>query len=114
MQDDDHFLTVCRFVESNALRANLVKRAADWRWGSLYRWFSGTAAEKDVLSRWPLRRNADWVAHVNSVQTESELVAIRRSVQRGTPFGDETWATTTTKKLGLEITNRPQGRPKRK
>jgi putative transposase len=114
VQYDGHFLTVCRYVERNALRANLVKRAEDWRWSSLYRWFSGTAAEKELLSAWPLRRNAGWLEHVNSPQTEAELSAIRRSVNRGSPFGDETWATTATRKLGLEITTRPQGRPKSK
>lgn len=31
IQDDDHFLTVCWYVERNALRANLVQRAEDWR-----------------------------------------------------------------------------------
>ena len=35
VQSDEHFLTVCRYVERNALRANLVERAEDWRWGSL-------------------------------------------------------------------------------
>ena len=38
MQDDAHFTTVCCYVERNALRANLVKRAQDWRWCSLHRW----------------------------------------------------------------------------
>ena len=114
IQQDEHFLTVCRYVERNALRAKLVKRAEDWRWSSLYRWYSGTAEEKALLSAWPLRRSAGWLAHVNSPQTETELAAIRRSVQRGSPFGDEHWATTATKKLGLEITTRPQGRPRLK
>jgi hypothetical protein len=36
--DHDHFLVVCRYVERNALRANLVQRAEDWRYGSLWRW----------------------------------------------------------------------------
>ena len=35
VQDDVHFLTVCRYVEANALRAGLVKRAEDWPWGGL-------------------------------------------------------------------------------
>ena len=38
VQDDEHFCTVCRYVERNALCANLVERAEDWRWGSLHRW----------------------------------------------------------------------------
>ncbi len=35
--DDDHFLVVCRYVERNPLRANLVQRAEDWPFGSLWR-----------------------------------------------------------------------------
>ena len=99
-------------MERNPLRAKLVKRAEDWRWNSLYRWHSGTAAEKELLSAWPIRRSPGWLEHVNSPQTDAELTAIRRSVSRGTPFGTEAWATTATKSLGLEITTRPQGRPK--
>ena len=38
VQEDEHFYAVCRYVERNALRANLVTRAEDWRWNSLYRW----------------------------------------------------------------------------
>jgi len=53
VQDDDHFLTVCRYEERNALRASLVKRAEDWRWSSLHRWHSGTADEKSLLSACP-------------------------------------------------------------
>ena len=30
VQDDPHFLTVCRYVESNPLRAGIVRRAEDW------------------------------------------------------------------------------------
>ncbi len=35
VQSDDHFLTVARYVERNALRANLVRRAENWRWSSV-------------------------------------------------------------------------------
>ena len=114
VQDDEHFLTVCRYVERNALRSNLVRRAEDWRWSRLYRWFKGTAAEKELLSAWPLRRNAGWLEHVNSLQTAADLAGIRCSVNRGSPCGDEPWATTATRKHGLEITTRPQRRPKLK
>ena len=33
VQSDEHFLTVARYVERNALRAKLVKRAEQWQWG---------------------------------------------------------------------------------
>ena len=36
VQADDHFYDVCRYVERNALRASLVRKAENWRWGSLW------------------------------------------------------------------------------
>jgi putative transposase len=38
VQGDEHFLTVARYVERNALRGGLVRRAEQWRWSSLWRW----------------------------------------------------------------------------
>jgi putative transposase len=37
IQADGHLLTVLRYVEQNALRANLVAAAEAWRWSSLPR-----------------------------------------------------------------------------
>ena len=34
VQSDEHLLTLCRYVEQNALRANLVKRAEERRRGA--------------------------------------------------------------------------------
>ena len=113
LQDDEHFYTVCRYVERNALRANVVKRAEDWRWGSLYRWQHGTAKEKALLAAWPLRRLTNWVQEVNAPQTEAELAALRRAVNRGCPFGEAFWSEHVVRRLGLESTLRPQGRPKK-
>ncbi|WP_202802903.1 transposase [Singulisphaera acidiphila] len=41
IEADEHLLTVLRYVERNALRAELVVRAEDWRWSSLVPWLSG-------------------------------------------------------------------------
>jgi len=112
IEEDDHFLTVCRYVERNARRANLVEDAAAWRWSSLHRWLRGPAPARELLSAWPLRRSADWLAHVNAPQTEAELAALRRSIQRGSPFGSDTWTENTAARLGLESTLRPRGRPR--
>ena len=92
VQGDDHFYTVCRYVERNALRAKLVKRAEDRRWCSLYRWKHGTAKQKSLLAAWPLARRSGWVEHVNAPQSDSELATLRRSVKRGCPLGDATWS----------------------
>ena len=113
VQEDEHFHTVCRYVERNALRANLSPRAEQWRWGSLYRWKHGTAKAQAVLTAWPLPRRPSWVEQVNAPQSEAELAALRRCVQRGNPFGEESWCDRIVRRLGLESTLRPQGRPQK-
>ena len=112
VQDDEHFLTVCRYVERNALRANLVKRAEDWTWGSLWHRLERNDYGKSVLSEWPVPSPRQWRQHVNQPQTDAEVAALRRSVNRGAPFGDSDWTKRIVKRLGLEVTIRPRGRPK--
>ncbi len=113
IQEDEHFYMVARYVERNAVRANLARRAEQWRWSSLYRWLRGSAEDKELLAAWPLSRKSNWVEHVNAAQTEAELKAVRVSMQRCSPFGDETWTDHTVRQLGLESTIRPRGRPKK-
>ena len=66
MQMDEHFYTVVRYVERNALRANLVDRAEAWRWGSLWRRSSATPEKQQLLSSWPLSEPSHWKDHVNA------------------------------------------------
>jgi putative transposase len=112
VQTDELFLTVARYVERNALRAKLVKRAEQWPWSSLWRWTKGDAEPLAFLSDWPVERPRQWVAWVNEAEKASELEDLRSSAQRGRPFGSETWVARTAKRLGLESTLRPRGRPK--
>ena len=113
VQEDEHFYRVARYVERNALRAKLVRLAEQWRWSSLYRWLHGSAEEKALLAAWPAPRKPGWTEHVNAPQTEAELAAVRRSVDRGNPLGDAEWSSRTAEQLGLESTLRPRGRPKK-
>ncbi|HEX2474325.1 MAG TPA: transposase [Lacipirellulaceae bacterium] len=113
VQDDEPFYTVARYVERNAARAGLVRRAEKWRWGSLYRWLRNSAEDKALLAAWPLTRKPGWVEHVNAPLTEAELAAVQRSVNRGSPFGNSNWCDRAVRRLGLESTVRPHGRPKK-
>ena len=112
VQDDDHFLTVCRYIERNALRANLVERAEDWLWGSLFRWLSKPEPDPKLLSSWPVRRSPGWAARVNMALNQAELDSLRRSANRGAPFGDEKWIAREAKRLGIESTLSNRGRPR--
>jgi putative transposase len=110
VQDDHHFFVVCRYVERNALRAELVDRAEDWRWGSLWRWLQKPEPDPKLLSPWPIARLPKWVERVNEPLTECELAAVRLSAQRSRPLGDQGWVESTAKRLCLESTIRPRGR----
>jgi putative transposase len=109
--EDEHLLTVLRYVERNALRAGLVGRAEDWRWSSLAQRLRGGAGP--VLDAGPVPLPAAWAAHVSAAQTGAELEALRRCVVRGSPFGEASWVERTAKALGLEATLRRQGRPRK-
>jgi putative transposase len=111
VQEDDHFYTLCRYVERNALRANLVRRAENWRWSSLWQRCHQTAVP--WLQEWPLPLPHEWLAYVNRAETERELAALRRCVLRGAPYGDEGWQEQTAQALGLESALRPPGRPRK-
>jgi len=111
VQDDDHFHTVCRYVERNALTAKLVERAEDYRWGSLWNWCGGDTVIK--LSTWPVKRLPRWTERVNAVITKKEKETLQDCIKRGCPFGTEKWVSQTAKKQGLEQTLRPRGRPRK-
>jgi len=113
VEDDDHFYTVTRYVERNALRAGLVAQAQAWRWSSLWRHCSGDAEARALLAPWPVPRPRDWVDRVNAPQTEAELEALRRAVRRSSPFGSPDWQQTAAQRLGLQATLRPRGRPRK-
>lgn len=106
---DDHLLSVLRYVERNPRRADLVTRAELWEWSSLRSWL------EPPLWPWldpgPVPRPACWLEHVESPHTEAELAALRRSVERGTPFGREDWIKRTASLLGLESSVNISGRP---
>ena len=111
IQRDEHLLTVCRYVERNALTAGLVRRAQDWRWSSLHAREQGSEELRGVLSPWPVERPADWAARVNQPLTIKEKEAMELSMRRGRPFGDERWTAQTAGRLDLEHTIRGEGRP---
>jgi putative transposase len=111
IQEDEHFWTVCRYVERNALRAKLVARAEEWRWSSL--WHREQQSGVPWLSEWPMAVPGDWRAVVNRAQTEAELAAVRQSVVRGSPYGEKVWQARTARALNLESSMRQRGRPRR-
>jgi putative transposase len=112
IQEDHHYLTVLRYIERNPLRAKLTRRAHTWAWSSLRQRMAGVS--DSVLTPGPVATPNNWSMLVHEPQTEAELAALRKSVQRGTPFGGPRWTNRAAEQFGLEFTLRPRGRPRAK
>ena len=114
VQEDRHYLTLCRYVERNALAAGLCDRAEGWPWGSAYaRRHRSAAAAAAWLAEWPVDRPAAWVRLLNECPGELENVAVRASLTRGRPLGEAAWVADVARRLRLGHTLRARGRPQR-
>ena len=114
VQEDGHFLTLCRYVEANARRAKLVKRAEAWRWGSL--WVRRQRRDSPLakcLRPWPVNRPRTWLADVNRAIDDEVAKDVQQSLTRGVPLGDDNWRRRIAGRLGLDLTLRPRGRPRK-
>ncbi len=113
IQADEHFLTVCRYVERSSLEAGLVERVQDYRWCSLWSRLAKADPERPPLSAWPVERPRDWTTRLNRRPAPADVEAVEQSIRRGQPFGSPPWQARTAAKLGLESTFRPRGRPRK-
>ena len=109
IEPGEHLLAVLRYVERNPARASLVPRPEEWPWCSL----GARPAPPPWLAPGPTERPRDWLKRVNRPEADAELAPLRRSVERGTPYGAPAWTQRTAARLGLESTMRPRGRPRK-
>src|SRR2546430_14781183 len=110
IKEDNHLLTVLRYVERNPVRASLVSRAEDWSWSSMRLW---TRRNRPAyLEEGPVARPRDWRSWVNGCESDSELRALRQGAHRGVPYGDAVWVTAIAARLGLEARVSGQGGPR--
>lgn len=109
--EDDYFLTLCRYVEANPLRANLIRYAWEWPWSGLW---GREHDDKDVpLTAWPVTRPLKWRALVQECFSTEQLRVVRECVARGRPLGNPAWVRSTAERLGLEFTLHGPGRPRK-
>jgi len=54
VQSNEYFLQLCRYIERNPVRAKLIKKTQDWKWGSLRRREIGTIEQQKILNSWPI------------------------------------------------------------
>ena len=76
------FFLMLRYCEANAVRAGLVRRAEDWRWGSLC---ARRREDMSVLDEPPFELPSYWSALVNRPQFDWELAFARFRPKPGRP-----------------------------
>jgi putative transposase len=113
VEQDVHFLHLCRYVERNALRAGFVRRAETWRWCGLWHRQQAERPSPWLLTDWPVTPGPGWLREVNRAQKAAELAGLQLCVRRGRPYGAEAWCRRSAHRLGLESTLRPRGRPRK-
>lgn len=109
----NYFLAVIKYIERNAVRARLVKSCEDWRWGSAWRRMHGTTQQKKLIDA-PLVPLPDHYRQwINIAEQHEDVTSIRRSVNKGVPYGRERWIDKMVTTYHLETTLRSAGRPKK-
>lgn len=109
---DEYLSTLIKYIERNPVRAKLVKKCEDWQWGSAYRRVCGTSKQKDLLYEIPTTLPAYYREWINTEEKQDDLDSIRNSLNRGVPYGRESWREKMIKDFNLESTIRSPGRPR--
>jgi putative transposase len=65
----------------------------------------------EELSPYPQVRMRKWAEKVHTPLDDARLAAIRRSSATGLPLGDAAWVKRLARRLNLDLTIRPRGRP---
>lgn len=112
VEQDQHLLTVIRYVERNAKQAKLVKRAENWQWSSVWRREHGNAKQQKILATWPTPQPKDYLTLLNQPLTNAKEEALERSEDKSIPYGRDSWIDRTVKKYGIEQVLKGVGRPK--
>jgi putative transposase len=110
VQDDAHFLRVCRYVERNAFRAGLVPSTETWQWGSAHQYCFD--CHWVPLTPWRIIRPVNWLDLLNSADPDPET--IRQCLLRSRPYGGDEWTARMAEALKMAKSLQPIGRPPRK
>jgi putative transposase len=120
IKDDDHLLVVLRYIEAKPVRAGIVADLRDYRWSSYGQHGMGVVdtlldgfPEWEQLGPSEAERRRRWRAKLRSQHKQDELTAVRDSLRTGRPLGSPAWVEGVAARLGIDLTPRPRGRPRK-
>ncbi len=111
-EQDQYLLTLLRYTERNAKRSNLVKKAEQWQWSSVWRRTFGTQKQQELLSGWPIPKPENYLLLLNKALTIAEEKSLEKAEVKNIPFGKDGWVNKIVKKYNIEQVLRGVGRPR--
>jgi len=113
VDSDAYYLSLIKYIERNPVRAKLTDKCEDWQWGSAWRRSQGEKPTQKLLDELPQDLPEHYQSWINTSEQESELEQIRQCINKGAPYGRETWVEMMIKEHHLESTQRAGGRPRK-
>jgi len=114
IMDEAHLLTAVRYVTLNPVRAQLVKRARDWKWSSARAHFKGK--DDHVVTVKPVLDRVGKFGQFLRVRSDDDVdyAPLRRAETIGRPIGDAKWLKKLEAKTGRTLAPQKRGpKPKK-
>ena len=121
MPSKEYLPACCRYIELNPLRAGMVTDLALYQWSS---YGTKVSEKRDLVVDTPpfylslgdtaQERRKAYEEYVVETIPDYELKLIREALQRGQLTGGDRFRKKVEKKLGIRISNKKQGRPRKK
>ena len=111
---DEYFWAVCRYIERNPVRANMVSNPDAYRWSSAGI-HSSQGSNTLVGVLWQDKEGQkSYNDFINTQETADERRRITTALYRGNPLGGSAFLEQLQERFGIRINLRPRGRPKKK
>ncbi|KWT78996.1 hypothetical protein [Candidatus Magnetominusculus xianensis] len=114
MDKDSYLWAVARYIETNPVRAGMVKKAEDYAFSSALAHIMGKP--DDLLNEELIAetQRKDYMEFIRETSTEKDRDLIRYHARTGKPLGDEMFMKRIEKNTGRDLALRPRGRPRKK
>ena len=116
----EYLLACSRYIELNPVRACMAVDPTDYQWSSYAAKVSGTSDPVVDFHSFYLamgdnlhERQKAYAEYVLDTVPEYEIKLIRDALQRGQLTGSERFRAETEKKIGIRLSNKKPGRPKK-
>ncbi len=110
---EGYLWAVCRYIERNPVRAGMVELPEDYKWSSAK--FQVTDQECDFLE--PVWKDSDdreeYKKFLNTLGEKEEIEMVKKRTYEGKPIGTVQFIENIAELLGIEISTRPKGRPRK-